>query len=70
LDYYIPKKEDILGVTSGIRPYRSEGIRMEKELLQGKTVYHHYGHGGAGLSVAYGCCKQVMETLFENPPIN
>lgn len=30
----------------------------------GKTVYHDYGHGGAGVSIAYGCARNVVEQLF------
>lgn len=31
---------------------------------QKKSVYHDYGHGGAGISIAYGCAKNVVERLF------
>jgi hypothetical protein len=37
---------------------------MEKTLLEGKTIYHDYGHGGGGLSLGYGCAKYVIDQLF------
>ncbi len=30
----------------------------------GKTVYHNYGHGGAGISIAYGCVQHVFNNIF------
>lgn len=27
-------------------------------------MYHNYGHGGAGISIAYGCAKHVIKSLF------
>ena len=37
---------------------------MEKSILEGKTIYHDYGHGGGGLSLGYGCAKYVVDHLF------
>lgn len=50
----------LLGYTSGIRPYRVDGVRMEKQRIEGKIVYHNYGHGGGGISVGYGCSHNVV----------
>lgn len=38
---------------------------MEKEIIGSKNFYHHYGHGGGGISLAYGCCKHVIDNLFK-----
>lgn len=37
---------------------------MEKVNVEGKTIYHDYGHGGGGLSLAYGCAEHVVNNLF------
>ena len=39
----------------GLRPARS-AVRLERELLpDGRVVGHNYGHGGGGVTVAWGC---------------
>jgi hypothetical protein len=57
-------EKHLLGFTSGIRPYRVAGVRMEKERMNGKVVYHNYGHGGGGISVGYGCAENVISNYF------
>jgi D-amino-acid oxidase len=46
----------------GLRPTRPE-IRVEKDFRDDHVVIHNYGHGGAGVSVSWGCASAV-ETLF------
>ena len=47
----------------GLRPGRN-GIRLELEHIdiQGKSVpcIHNYGHGGSGLTLAWGCAGDVV----------
>ena len=64
LPYCVPKQEAIVAVSAGLRPYREGGIRIEKEIRGGKTFYHDYGHGGGGISLAYGCAQHVVKTMF------
>ena len=64
LGYCIPKQEDVVSVSAGIRPYREGGLRMEKESRDKKNIYHDYGHGGGGISLAYGCAQYVVQTMF------
>lgn len=65
LPYVIPDIRLATGFKAGIRPYREGGVRMEKIKEQNeKTLYHNYGHGGAGISIAYGCVKNVLERFF------
>ncbi len=43
----------------GLRPAR-DTVRLEREVLPGGgTVVHNYGHGGAGVTVAWGCARRA-----------
>jgi len=46
---YIRKKED--------------GLRLEREDLFDKLIIHNYGHGGAGVTLSWGCAQQVLRLL-------
>ncbi|MER5748241.1 FAD-dependent oxidoreductase [Streptomyces sp. NPDC002088] len=49
----------ILGHRVGLRPAR-ETVRLEREPLpDGRVLVHHYGHGGAGVTVAWGCAQEA-----------
>ncbi len=47
----------------GVRPYRPKGPRVElaPEPLNGKRVIHDYGHGGAGITLSWGCASVVAD---------
>lgn len=40
--------------TVGLRPFRKNGFRLEKEALGSKNIVHNYGHGGSGWSMSWG----------------
>ncbi|MFF8597220.1 FAD-dependent oxidoreductase [Streptomyces sp. NPDC015220] len=43
----------------GLRPARP-AVRLEREALpDGRVLVHNYGHGGAGVTVAWGCARQA-----------
>jgi glycine/D-amino acid oxidase-like deaminating enzyme len=44
----------ITDITVCLRPFRPDGPRIAVEPVAGKTVVHHYGHGGSGWSLAWG----------------
>ncbi|UZR93119.1 FAD-dependent oxidoreductase [Chondrinema litorale] len=44
----------IIRETVGLRPFRKTGFRVEKEMLDKKTIVHNYGHGGSGWSLSWG----------------
>ncbi|MFD7712392.1 FAD-dependent oxidoreductase [Streptomyces sp. NPDC059786] len=49
----------VLGHLVGLRPGRAT-VRLEHEKLpDGRTVVHNYGHGGAGVTVAWGCALEA-----------
>ncbi|MET7382888.1 FAD-dependent oxidoreductase [Streptomyces sp. NPDC005526] len=49
----------VLGHRVGLRPAR-HAVRLERVPLPGgRVLVHHYGHGGAGVTVAWGCARQA-----------
>jgi D-amino-acid oxidase len=49
----------------GARPTRAE-VRVEREVRgDGGVVVHNYGHGGAGVTLAWGCAEVVRGLLAE-----
>ncbi|MEU3281159.1 FAD-dependent oxidoreductase [Streptomyces antibioticus] len=43
----------------GLRPVR-DAVRLERTALpDGRPLVHHYGHGGAGVTVAWGCAEEA-----------
>ncbi|GGP77518.1 FAD-dependent oxidoreductase [Streptomyces calvus] len=43
----------------GLRPAR-DAVRLERAALPGgRVLVHHYGHGGAGVTVAWGCAEEA-----------
>lgn len=57
------REAEVTGEWVGLRPGRSK-LRLDVEYynIQGKTrpVVHNYGHGGAGLTLAWGCAGDVL----------
>ncbi|MFJ2022396.1 FAD-dependent oxidoreductase [Streptomyces sp. NPDC087897] len=50
----------VLGHLVGLRPARGAGVRIEAEALPGGgLLVHNYGHGGAGVTVAWGCAREA-----------
>lgn len=51
----------LLEVIVGLRPRRSS-VRFEFD-RDYPTIFHNYGHGGAGFTVAWGCAIELAEIL-------
>jgi D-amino-acid oxidase len=45
-------------VRVGLRPFRRQSVRLEHE--PGTGIIHNYGHGGAGVSLSWGCAEHVV----------
>ncbi len=55
--------EDITSVACGLRPVRS-AVRVEAERpAPDRLLLHNYGHGGAGITLSWGCAQEVVELL-------
>ena len=53
----------LLEVRVGLRPCRSE-VRLASEVRPtGALVVHNYGHGGAGVSLSWGCAAEVLQLV-------
>jgi D-amino-acid oxidase len=48
----------VLGHRVGLRPARPQ-VRLEAERRGRTTVVHCYGHGGAGVTLSWGCADEV-----------
>ncbi|XP_067627602.1 D-amino acid oxidase [Eurosta solidaginis] len=46
----------------GLRPGR-DCLRLEVERAGKKILIHNYGHGGSGVTLAWGCAADVLELL-------
>jgi D-amino-acid oxidase len=55
-------------VRVGLRPFRGQSVRLEHE--PGTGIIHNYGHGGAGVSLSWGCAEHVAQLasrLLDDP---
>lgn len=53
----------VLGVRTGLRPFRPN-VRLEREDLPGGAVcVHQYGHGGAGVTVSWASATAAADLL-------
>ncbi|MET9107450.1 FAD-dependent oxidoreductase [Streptomyces zhihengii] len=46
----------------GLRPTRPR-VRLERSAHRGAPVVHNYGHGGSGVTLAWGCARQVQSLI-------
>lgn len=57
----------VLAHRVGLRPYRT-AVRLKHELLpDGRALIHNYGHGGAGVTVAWGCAREAAGLVDAGP---
>jgi D-amino-acid oxidase len=55
----------VLGHRVGLRPTRA-CIRVDSKQLDGIQVIHNYGHGGAGVTLSWGCASEVATLRAES----
>jgi glycine/D-amino acid oxidase-like deaminating enzyme len=56
----------VIRTTVGLRPHRDSGFVLKAEAFDGKTVIHNYGHGGAGMSLAWGTGLMATELALQH----
>jgi D-amino-acid oxidase len=49
-------------VRVGLRPFRRQNVRLEKE--PDLPIIHCYGHGGAGVTLSWGCAEEVSSLVL------
>lgn len=42
---------------------KENGLRLETEVIDDKLIIHNYGHGGAGVTLSWGCALKTTELL-------
>jgi D-amino-acid oxidase len=45
-------------VRVGLRPFRKQNVRLEVDPVD-QTIIHSYGHGGAGVTLSWGCAEEI-----------
>jgi D-amino-acid oxidase len=56
------RRAQVLGTRVGLRPARPQ-VRLELEHREGQRVVHCYGHGGAGVTLSWGCADEVADLV-------
>jgi D-amino-acid oxidase len=56
--------ERVTRVLVGLRPYRPAGYVVAAARLGDKALVHHYGHGGAGITLGWGTAHEAVELGF------
>ncbi|MCS5531503.1 MAG: FAD-binding oxidoreductase [Candidatus Poseidoniales archaeon] len=57
-------RSKIIGESVGLRPSRSE-VRLEAQKTINGLIIHNYGHGGAGVTLSWGCADEVLRIIQE-----
>ncbi|MDH5835117.1 FAD-dependent oxidoreductase [Luteimonas kalidii] len=55
----------IIAIDVCTRPFRAQGPRIEAERMDGHTIVHCYGHGGAGWSLSWGSAEEALALVRE-----
>jgi D-amino-acid oxidase len=56
----------VIRTTVGLRPHRDAGFVLKPDTLGDKLLVHNYGHGGAGMSLAWGTGLMAAEFASEH----
>ncbi|MEU0024599.1 FAD-dependent oxidoreductase [Streptomyces sp. NPDC006335] len=54
----------VIGQRVGLRPVRT-GVRLTQERYGDRLLVHNYGHGGAGVTLSWGCAREVTDRVLQ-----
>ena len=55
---------EVVAERVGLRPYRPS-VRLEAESLPGgRVLWHNYGHGGGGVTLSWGCARDLTDAVL------
>ncbi|WP_052667056.1 FAD-dependent oxidoreductase [Nitriliruptor alkaliphilus] len=55
---------EVIGAAVGLRPGRpTVRLEVDERTVPGTVVVHDYGHGGAGVTLAWGCAAEVVRLV-------
>lgn len=55
---------------AGVRPFRNGSYRLDAETGGGKFIVHNYGHGGAGITLSWGCAAKVCDIVKQRVAVS
>lgn len=55
---------EVLGARVGLRPI-APSVRLSRTTVRGRDVVTNYGHGGAGVTLSWGCAAEVVRLVGE-----
>jgi D-amino-acid oxidase len=53
--------DELDSVRVGLRPYRKNNVRLERESPY--RIFHNYGHGGSGFTFSWGCGEETVSLI-------
>ena len=56
----------VIRTTVGLRPHRGSGFVLRADKFDDKTIVHNYGHGGAGMSLAWGTGAMAADLALKH----
>ena len=62
--------DQVARAVCGLRPCRHGGLRLETETINHKRVVHQYGHGGCGVTIAFGTAGIATELVRDEADTN
>jgi D-amino-acid oxidase len=62
------REAGIIGHRVGLRPTRPQ-VRLEESTVDRTRLIHNYGHGGAGVTLSWGCAREVLALVLSALPM-
>lgn len=60
---HLIQRESIFNTVAALRPFRANGVRIERESVENKIIIHNYGHGGGGISLSWGTASKAISLV-------